>query len=66
MIIITFDSSCMYVVAKFSATDEENQKPVQKVVDDEENGVTYSYSFFHFVYFLAVLYIMMIMTNWFQ
>lgn len=49
-----------------SGTDEENQKPVQKVVDDEESGVHYSYSFFHFVYFLAVLYIMMVMTNWFK
>ncbi|CAB3988983.1 probable serine incorporator [Paramuricea clavata] len=41
-------------------TDEEKGK----VVNDEEDEVIYSYSFFHFVYLLAALYIMMVMTNW--
>ncbi|XP_028416503.1 probable serine incorporator [Dendronephthya gigantea] len=35
-----------------------------KVVNDEEEEVVYSYSFFHFIYLLAALYIMMVMTNW--
>lgn len=32
--------------------------------DDEKEAVTYSYSFFHFLMMLAVLYFMMQLTNW--
>ncbi|KAG7457814.1 hypothetical protein MATL_G00231300 [Megalops atlanticus] len=39
---------------------------VRRAVDNEEDGVTYSYSFFHFSLFLASLYIMMTLTNWYQ
>nr|XP_019946472.1 PREDICTED: serine incorporator 1-like [Paralichthys olivaceus] len=39
---------------------------VRRAVDNEENGVTYSYSFFHFSLFLASLYIMMTLTNWYK
>lgn len=39
---------------------------VRRAVDNEEDGVTYSYTFFHFHLCLASLYIMMTLTNWYQ
>ncbi|KAG7256313.1 hypothetical protein CRUP_000377, partial [Coryphaenoides rupestris] len=38
---------------------------VRRAVDNEEEAVTYSYSFFHFSLLLASLYIMMTLTNWY-
>lgn len=39
---------------------------IRRAVDNEEEGVTYSYSFFHFHLCLASLYIMMTLTNWYK
>ncbi|KAK5855465.1 hypothetical protein PBY51_005566 [Eleginops maclovinus] len=44
---------------------ETGEDGVHRAVDNEEDGVTYSYSFFHFSLCLASLYIMMTLTNWF-
>ncbi|XP_034560886.1 serine incorporator 2 [Notolabrus celidotus] len=46
-----------------SASGEDG---VRRAVDNEEDGVSYSYSFFHFSLFLASLYIMMTLTNWYK
>ncbi|XP_017793609.1 PREDICTED: probable serine incorporator isoform X2 [Habropoda laboriosa] len=37
-----------------------------KVWDNEENTVAYNWSFFHLMFALATLYVMMTLTNWYQ
>ncbi|KAM9807003.1 serine incorporator 2 [Syngnathus typhle] len=47
------------------AGENLGQDGVRRAVDNEEDGVTYNYSAFHFHLALASLYIMMTLTNWY-
>ena len=49
-----------------NSTNDEDKPRIQRVYDDETTAVTYNYSFFHITFFLASLYIMMTLTNWYR
>ena len=42
------------------------EKNEAKVWDNEEDTVAYNWSFFHLMFALATLYVMMTLTNWYK
>ncbi|XP_037355082.1 serine incorporator 3 [Talpa occidentalis] len=59
------DSVILNDTATSGAGDEEDGHP-RRALDNEKEGVQYSYSLFHFMLCLASLYIMMTLTNWYS
>ncbi|XP_035488524.1 serine incorporator 1 isoform X1 [Scophthalmus maximus] len=59
------DSAILAEGGSSSDLSEESTGP-RRVEDNERDMVQYSYSFFHFMLFLASLYIMMTLTNWYS
>uniref|UniRef100_A0A0N5ATX5 Serine incorporator 1 n=1 Tax=Syphacia muris TaxID=451379 RepID=A0A0N5ATX5_9BILA len=46
--------------------EDDDRGSMRRVWDDEKDAVSYSYSFFHFVFGLASLYVMMTLTSWYR
>jgi len=56
------ESSANLLDDDVDSDDEESGG--QRVIDNEKNGVFYSWSFFHLVFAFASMYIMMVLTDW--
>ncbi|PBC26431.1 serine incorporator [Apis cerana cerana] len=63
--ILVKDNGADYTPVEGRNADSETGNEA-KVWDNEEDSVAYNWSFFHLMFALATLYVMMTLTNWYQ
>ncbi|GAB0093049.1 hypothetical protein DMENIID0001_081010 [Sergentomyia squamirostris] len=60
------DPERQVLTATLTEDDSKPSNSDEKVWDNEESSVAYSWSLFHVVFATATLYVMMTLTNWYQ
>ena len=58
------ESSATLLDDSVADDDDDAETGGQKIIDNERQGVIYSWSFFHLVFAVAALYITMVLTDW--
>lgn len=61
-LIAAVESGALPASALNESDDEDDDSYDTK--DDERHGAVYNYSFFHFIFAIAVMYVAMLLTNW--
>lgn len=66
--ILLFPLFCIEGYIPITGKDDGDtaERGEKKVWDNEEDTVAYSWSFFHLMFALATLYVMMTLTNWYK
>ena len=60
MYVYIYIETSTYLLDESDSTEDGDRQ----VQDNEQDGVLYNWSFFHLIFALASMYLMMVLTNW--